>query len=80
MTLEEAQERILSLEQENTELRNERDSLSQNNETLTGELGQVRALNQKYFNMLSAQYSPQDKDEPEDDPPSCEEFAKNLNI
>lgn len=80
-TLETAQAEILRLQGENTELRNERDTLSQNNETLTNELTQVRTLNQQYFNKLSAQYSNQDEDEDEDETPlSCEDFAKTLNI
>lgn len=81
-TLEEARAEILRLQEVNTELTNERDTLSQNNATLTGELEQVRKLNQQYFNKLSAQYSPeQDKTDNEDEQvPSCEDFAKTLNI
>ena len=79
-TLETAQAEILRLQEENTRLTNERDTLSQNNETLTGELAQVRTLNQEYFNKLTQQYSPQEKEEEEEEPPTCEEFAKTLNI
>lgn len=82
MTLEEAQAEIIRLQEANTALTNERDTLSQNNTTLTQELAQVRQLNQQYFNKLSAQYSdPAGKDdEEEEEAPTCEEFAKTLEI
>ena len=81
MTLEEAQAEIIRLQEENTSLTNERDTLSQNNKNLTEELGRVRTLNQTYFNKLSAQYSePGGKKDEEEEAPTCEEFAKNLKI
>ena len=83
MTLEEAQAEILRLQEQVTELTNERDTLSQNNNTLTGELESVRKLNQQYFNKLSAQYSPeQDENNNEDDKEvqSLEDFARTHNI
>ena len=82
MTLEEAQAEIIRLNEQVTELTNERDTLSQNNNTLTGELESVRKLNQQYFNKLSAQYSqePDKKDDDEEEVQSCEDFAKTLNI
>lgn len=81
MTLEEAQAEIIRLNEELTARTNERDTLSQNNTTLTQELDSVRKLNQQYFNKLSQQYTQQEKDEEEEKPPvSCEEFAKTLNI
>lgn len=77
MTLEEAQAQIITLQEQVTELTNERDTLSQNNTTLTQENNSLRSLNQQYFNKLSAQYSP-DKEEPEEtEVPTCEEFARN---
>ena len=81
-TLEEAQAEILRLQEANTELANERDTLSQNNTTLTGELENVRKLNQQYFNKLSAQYSqqPDESDSEDEEVLSCEDFAKTLNI
>ncbi len=79
MTLEEAQAEIIRLNEQVTELTNERDTLSQNNTNLTGELESVRKLNQQYFNKLSAQYSPEgEKDDGEEEAPSCEDFAKTL--
>lgn len=82
MTLEEAQAEIIRLTEENTELRNERDTLSQNNTSITAELENVRKLNQTYFNKLSAQYSDHsgNNNEEDEEPPTCEEFAKNLKI
>lgn len=80
-TLEAAQAEIIRLQEENTALTNERDTLSQNNTTLTQELAQVRTLNQQYFNKLSAQYSNlAGTKEEEDEAPTCEEFAKTLTI
>ena len=81
-TIEEARDRILELEGQITELTNERDTLSQNNNALSNELESVRKLNQKYFDRLSTQYSePEEEEEEEKDKPlSCAEFAKNLKI
>lgn len=80
-TLEEAQAEILRLQEQVSELTNERDTLSQNNESLSGELESVRKLNQKYFNKLCAQNSPEgEKEDDEPEAPSCEDFAKTLNI
>lgn len=81
-TLEEAQAEIIRLNEKVTELTNERDTLSQNNTNLTGELESVRKLNQQYFNKLSAQYSqePDKTDNDEEEVQSCEDFAKTLNI
>lgn len=81
MTLEEAQAEIIRLNEQVTELTNERDALSQNNATQAQELESVRKLNQQYFNKLSAQYSQEpDKTDEEEEVPSCEDFAKTLNI
>lgn len=80
MTLEEAQAQIIQLQEELTEARNERDTLSENNATLTAENNNLRNLNQNYFNKLSQQFVPKEepaKDEPEE---SLEDFAKTINI
>lgn len=80
-TLEEARAEIIRLNERVTELTNERDTLSQNNTTQAQELESVRKLNQQYFNKLSAQYSPEgEKNDGEEEAPSCEDFAKTLNI
>ena len=81
-TLEKAQEAIVDLQAQLTEMRNERDTLSQNNKTLSTELESVRALNQKYFNKLSAQFQDQEdeKDDSDKEVLSCADFAKTLDI
>ena len=82
MTLEESQAEIVRLQEENTELKNALDTLSQNNANLSQDLEKVRTLNQQYFNKLTAQYSaPAGKTDDEDEEaPTCEEFAKTLKI
>lgn len=81
MTLEEAQARIIELTEENEQLTNERDSLSQNNNELTTECEKLRKMNQNYFNKLIAQHEGNDDPgEPEKEPISCEAFAATLNI
>lgn len=81
-TLEDAQAEIIRLNEVLTETKNERDTLSQNNETLTADNDRLRKLNQNYFNKLSAQYSPQENknNNQEEEVPSCVEFAKTINI
>lgn len=81
-TIEEARAEILRLNEELTERTNERDTLSQNNETLQADVERLRTLNQKYFNKLSMQYSAQDdkNNDKEKEVVSCEEFAKTLSI
>ena len=82
MTLEEAQEQIVNLQNSLTEVTNERDTLKVNNQNLTNDLTRVRELNQRYFEKLSAQYVPPGGDTGNDDheEPTCEEFARNLKI
>lgn len=81
-TLEEAKAEIIRLNEALTERTNERDTLSKDKESLTGELESVRKLNQAYFNKLSAQYSqePDKTNNQEEEVQSCEDFAKTLNI
>ena len=82
MTLEEAQAEIVRLTDELTERTNERDTLSQNNADLTEEMNKIRSINQQYFNRLMAQNSEQagGTHEEDEEAPTCEEFAKTLNI
>lgn len=82
MTLEEAQEQIVNLQNSLTEVTNERDTLKANNQNLTNDLTRVRELNQRYFEKLSAQYAPPGGDTGNDDheEPTCEEFARTLKI
>ncbi len=78
-TLEEAQAEIIRLNEVLTETQNERDTLSQNNNSLTEDNDRLRKLNQSYFNKLSAQYSPpEEKEEPAT--LSCVELAKTIKI
>lgn len=80
-TLEDAQAEVLRLQEEVTRLENERDTLSQNNDTLTADVERLRTLNQNYFNKLSAQYSHQpEKEEEDEEPMSCEDFAKTIHF
>ena len=80
-TLEEARAEILRLQEDNTRLSNERDTLSQNNNNLSVELEKVRSLNQQYFNKLSAQFTPEaGKTKEEEEAPTCEEFALTIKI
>lgn len=81
MTLEEAQARIVDLQEQLEAMRTERDTLSQNNTQLTEQLEASRTLNHTYFEKLSQQHSKPDA--PEEDPtpvPSCEEFAKTITF
>ena len=82
MTLEEAQAEIVRLNDQITEITNERDTLSQNNNTLTEDNERLRRLNQSYFNRISAQFPSQagETDNKDDEPVTCEEFAKTLQI
>lgn len=81
MTLEEAQEQILTLTEERDNLQTQNDSLSQDNEQLRNDNESLRTLNQKYFNKLIAQEKPETKEEEkEEEAPTCEEFAMNIKI
>lgn len=80
-TLEEARAEILRLNEELATAQTERDNYSNRVNELTRENENVRELNQQYFLKLSAQYEPNHEDEdPEEDVPSCEDFAKTLTI
>ena len=81
MTLEEAQAKILELQEENATLKTESENYSNRIEELTKENEKVRTLNQQYFLKLSAHYQPpKNEDDNEPDTPSCEDFARNLTI
>lgn len=79
MTIEQAQERILALESELETVRTERDTLSQNNVTLSQDLERARTLNQRLFERVTND-KPDDTDPEPDDVPTCEEFAKTITI
>ena len=78
-TLEAAQAEIVRLNDVVTELENERNTLSENNKTLTADNERIRTLNQNYFNRLQAQADTK-TDAPEETVISCEDFAKTLKI
>ena len=82
MTLEEAQEQIVNLNEQLTETTNERDTLRKNNENLTADLNRVRELNQRYFERLSQQFVPPGSNSVNEEPPepTCEDFARSLKI
>lgn len=82
MTLEELQEQVTDLTEKLTEVETERDKLLSDNKTLTEDIERVRTLNQKYFEKLSMQSLDTGKHKEDDEPdtPSCEEFAKSINI
>ena len=80
-TLEQAQARILELDDQIKDLTTERDSLSQDNEAKDQTIAELKTLNQKYFNRLQAEGDGEHgkkKEEIEPEIPSCEDFATNL--
>lgn len=83
MTLEEAQEQILTLNEQLLSITGERDTLLEDNKNLSNEVENLRTLNQKYFNKLIAQEgdTKNDVDKKEgEEVPTCEEFAKTINL
>lgn len=80
MTLEEAQERILELEGQLETVTTERDKLSSDNIELGKNLENARTLNQKLFDRLPVHSTTEASTDDEDDAPTCEEFAKTINI
>ena len=83
-TLEQAQARIVELEEENTQLKADKQTLSDDNEKRKKENDDLRTLNQKYFNKLIAQDDDEDKkksgDQGGSDVPSVEEYVKNIKF
>ena len=81
-TLEEAQARILELDEEIETLKGEKNKLSDDNKTLTETNENLRSLNQKYFNKLIAQDDTKTHNEGQEgeEVTTCEEFAKTLDF
>lgn len=80
-TLEDAQAEIIRLNEQLTAAETERDTLRETSMNLTGELERVRNLNQQYFLKLSQQFVPAEpEDNSKEDPQSCEDFAKTIEI
>lgn len=81
MTLEELQAENLRLNEALAEANLEKENYSARVNELETDLEKVRNLNQQYFLKLSAQYKPNQTEEPEEpEAPTCEDFAKNLTI
>ena len=82
MTLEEAQQKILDLTEENQKLKQEKETLSTDKTNLEKDNENLRTINQKYFNKLIAQETEPNKPDKKDpeDVPTCEQFAKDLDI
>lgn len=84
MTPEEMQAKILELTEENQNLKQEKETLSGDNEKLKKDVADLRTINQKYFNKLIAQEEDPTKKKKEgdegDEVKTCEEFAKELDI
>lgn len=83
-TLEQAQARIVELEEEATQLRATNQTLSQDNEKQKKENEDLRTLNQKYFNKLIAQDDNEGKNKNGDqggsEVPTVEEYVKNMKF
>ena len=80
MTLEEAQAEIVRLNEELATANAERENYSNLLNESNAQLEKVREINQQYFLKLTAQTNPPSPiDEPEDSP-SCEDFAKSINL
>lgn len=83
MTIEEAQSQIVELREQLAEAQTKNETLSQDNANLRTDNESLRTLNQKYFNKLSALYTPDSddgKDAQDTKPQTCEEFAKTLKF
>lgn len=79
-TLEDLQARVLELEQENATLKadaeNYRTQISERDATIQ----KVRDRNQEMFLRLQQQYNPPTQTDPDEEVPTCEEFAKTLDL
>lgn len=79
-TLEEAQAEILRLQDELQTAKADAENYRGQVTEKASELEKVREINQQYFLRLSAQHQPTTPPEEEEETPTCEEFAKTLNI
>lgn len=77
-TLEEAQARILELEQELESVTNERDTLSENNNSLNERVAQLSERCQNFFNQIIQQRENPDTDEEDEEGPTLEEFTNSI--
>lgn len=88
MTLEEAQQEILTLKETLQGKDNEIANKDTEIENLKKDNTRIREINQQYYLKLSAQYTPggtdpkktPGQDDKDDDIPSCEKFAETLKF
>lgn len=76
MTIEQAQERIMDLENQVAALTTERDTLKTSNDGLTNDLNHARRLNSQLLERVTEPEEPAAPDEPE--LPSWKDLAKTL--
>ena len=79
-TLEEARAEILRLDEELKTARTEIENYTTKVNELNKNLEDVRELNQQYYLKLRAQDESDEDEDPEEDVPSCEDFARTLTI
>ena len=77
-TLEEAQARILELEQELESVTNERDTLSENNNSLNERVAQLSERCQNFFNQIIQQRENPDNEDDEEETQTLEEFTNSI--
>lgn len=77
MTLEELQEQNLQLQEQLEQERTQRETLSQNNEQLTRDLENARALNSKLLSKIP-QTTVIEEEPPADDHVTCVDFAASI--
>ena len=81
MTLEEAQARILELEEELNTVKGEKETLTQTNNTLTEDLKKAREVNQKMLEkVIDHKDDKDDKDDKDEPQKTLEEYAGGLTI
>lgn len=79
-TVEQAQERILELEETINGLNANIETLEGERADLENNVQSLREINQRYYNKLIAQETTEPTDDEDDEPESLEDFAKTLKI
>lgn len=80
MTLEEAQAKILELQEELNTVKGEKETLTQTNNTLTEDLKKAREVNQKMLEKVVDHKEDKDDKDKEEPQKTLEEYAEGLNI
>ena len=80
MTLEEAQAKILELQEELNTVKGEKETLTQTNNTLTEDLKKAREVNQKMLEKVIDHKEDKDDKDKEEPQKTLEEYAEGLNI